>query len=164
MKSVKSRLMVVLVVASLIAGSMSCGYILHPERKGTKSGKIDVPILLMDCAWLVLGFGVVGVVALVVDFYTGCIYESSATVEAQPGQKVAFRLTDPSPAKARLEVTLADKEGRPIAYLLGRDVAAGESVGEVTLSLPDDLALGEYRLTVAVNGAPSTYWQVKIVN
>ena len=163
MKSVKSRLMVVLVVASLIAGSVSCGYILHPERKGTKSGKIDVPILLMDCAWLIVGL-VPGVVALVVDFSTGCIYESKATVEAQPGQKVAFRLTDPAPANARLEVTLADKDGRPVAYLLGRDVAAGESVGEVTLSLPDDLALGEYRLTVAVNGAPSTYWQVKIVN
>jgi hypothetical protein len=53
----------------------SCGYFLHPERRGQTEGKIDTDTLLLDCALLLIGI-LPGVVALAVDFSTGAIYLS----------------------------------------------------------------------------------------
>jgi hypothetical protein len=55
------------------ASSISCGYILYPERRGNRGGSIDGGTMVMDLLWL-LFFLVPGVVALIVDFSSGAIY------------------------------------------------------------------------------------------
>jgi len=59
-------------VAVLLA-TASCGYILHPERRGSQGGQIDGGSLVMDILWLIPGI-IPGVVALAVDFSSGAIY------------------------------------------------------------------------------------------
>jgi hypothetical protein len=63
----------------------SCGTILHPERKGQKSGKIDTKIAIYDAIGL-LFFLIPGIVAFAVDFSNGTIYlppggEKSSSIE-----------------------------------------------------------------------------------
>jgi hypothetical protein len=64
--------------ATLLAGvlaiqSASCGTILHPERRGFHSGRLDPAIVTLDAVGLLLFF-VPGVIAFAVDFSTGAIY------------------------------------------------------------------------------------------
>ncbi len=58
---------------ALLANLAGCGTILHPERKGQVSGKLDPSIVLLDAVGL-LFFFVPGVVAFAVDFTNGTIY------------------------------------------------------------------------------------------
>lgn len=51
----------------------SCGTILYPERKGQKSGKLDVGVVLLDAVGL-LFFFIPGIIAFAVDFSNGTIY------------------------------------------------------------------------------------------
>ena len=62
-----------IVLFFFLAGFASCGYFLHPERRGQTEGEIDNDILLLDCALLLIGI-LPGVVALIVDFNSGAIY------------------------------------------------------------------------------------------
>jgi len=51
-----------------------CGTILYPARRGNHSGHVDVGVAVMDGFWLLV-FIVPGVVAYIVDFGNGSIYE-----------------------------------------------------------------------------------------
>ncbi len=57
----------------LIFQLMGCGTLLYPERKGQRSGRIDVGIALLDGVGLFL-FLIPGIIAYVVDFNNGTIY------------------------------------------------------------------------------------------
>lgn len=59
--------------ASLLVQLTACGTILHPERKGQKSGQIDPAIAVFDAIGL-LFFFIPGVIAFAVDFSNGTIY------------------------------------------------------------------------------------------
>ncbi|HEY0484372.1 MAG TPA: hypothetical protein VGD37_42925 [Kofleriaceae bacterium] len=52
-----------------------CGTILYPERRGQAGGRVDVGVAVMDGLWC-LAFIVPGVIAFIVDFGNGAIYES----------------------------------------------------------------------------------------
>jgi hypothetical protein len=52
---------------------ISCGTILHPERKGQVSGRIDPSIAVLNGLGLLLYF-VPGIIAFAVDFSNGTIY------------------------------------------------------------------------------------------
>src|SRR5438270_3749731 len=67
----------------LAFGASGCGYLLYPERKGTKGGEVDTPILIVDLIWLLPGI-IPGVICLIVDFTTGCIYRKPARAERDP--------------------------------------------------------------------------------
>ena len=67
----------------MLALSSGCGFILYPERRGRTSGRIDIPVLIIDLLWLIPGL-IPGVICLVVDFTTGCIYQSGGHASAQP--------------------------------------------------------------------------------
>jgi len=73
--------------AVMLLGASGCGYLLYPERRGRVSGRMDVPVLVVDLLWLIPGI-VPGVICLIVDFTTGCIYESqgraSGSGESRP--------------------------------------------------------------------------------
>ena len=71
---------------ALALGASGCGWILYPERKGRTGGSIDTPIMVVDLLWLIPGI-IPGVIFLIVDFTTGCIYKGSGSAanERQPG-------------------------------------------------------------------------------
>lgn len=60
--------------AALGLQAAGCGTILYPERRGSSSGHVDVGVAVMDGFWCLL-FIVPGVVAYIVDFSNGAIYE-----------------------------------------------------------------------------------------
>lgn len=69
------------ILVVFLMGLTSCGYFLYPERRGQTKGELDIPIVLLDGSGLlfaaVTGSGViavVGVVALAVDYTSGCMY------------------------------------------------------------------------------------------
>lgn len=67
------RFLVGLVLTAMTLQTTSCGLILHPERQGQTSGKIDPGVAILDAAGLIV-FIIPGLIAFGVDFLTGCIY------------------------------------------------------------------------------------------
>ncbi len=59
--------------AFLIIQMTACGTLLYPERRGQKTGQIDVGVTILDGIGL-LFFVVPGVVAFAVDFASGAIF------------------------------------------------------------------------------------------
>ncbi|UCG80562.1 MAG: hypothetical protein JSV60_11540 [Desulfobacterales bacterium] len=57
----------------LIMQTASCGYFIHPERRGQTGAKIDTQIAILDGLGLLL-FIIPGVIAYAVDFSSGAIY------------------------------------------------------------------------------------------
>lgn len=62
-----------LICSVLVFQLAGCGTILYPERKGQKSGKIDIGVALLDGVGL-LFFLIPGIIAYAVDFNNGTIY------------------------------------------------------------------------------------------
>lgn len=71
-KSIASPILVVALSLQLF----SCGYLIHPERRGQKSGQVDWAIAGLDAIGL-LFFVIPGLVAFGVDIYSGTIYMSN---------------------------------------------------------------------------------------
>jgi len=62
-----------LLVAVLSFQLASCGTLLYPERRGEKTGRLDVGVVLLDAVGL-LFFLIPGIIAFAVDFSSGAIY------------------------------------------------------------------------------------------
>lgn len=73
MRLVFTKALILCLTGSLLAQLTACGTILHPERKGQKSGQIDPAIAVFDAIGL-LFFLIPGVIAFAVDFSNGTIY------------------------------------------------------------------------------------------
>lgn len=71
-KSSKAASIIVAVVLALQL--LGCGTLLYPERRGNHGGRVDVGVAVMDGFWCLV-FIVPGVVAYIVDFSNGAIYE-----------------------------------------------------------------------------------------
>jgi len=71
-------LICVVVSVVLITQLYGCGTILYPERRGQKTGNVDIGVAFLDALWL-LAFIVPGLVAFAVDFGTGAIYFPGGT-------------------------------------------------------------------------------------
>ena len=67
------KLLTLFISTGLILNLTACGTILHPERKGQTSGRLDAGVVLLDALGL-LFFFVPGVIAFAVDFSNGTIY------------------------------------------------------------------------------------------
>ena len=72
-RELSRRLISLVLCTILVLQLVSCGTLLYPERRGQKSGQIDVAVVLMDAIGLFF-FIIPGVIAFAVDFYTGSIY------------------------------------------------------------------------------------------
>ncbi len=68
-----NRLLTFFVLIFLIMQTASCGYFIHPERRGQTGGKIDTQIAILDGLGLLL-FIIPGVIAYAVDFSSGAIF------------------------------------------------------------------------------------------
>jgi len=63
----------VLIFAVLIFQLAGCGTLMYPERRGQRSGRIDIGVAVLDGIGL-LFFLIPGVIAYAVDFSNGTIY------------------------------------------------------------------------------------------
>lgn len=91
MRAALTKMLVALCSTGLILQLTACGTILHPERKGQKSGRIDPAIALFDAIGL-LFFLIPGVIAFAVDFHNGTIYlpgGRNASLTDEELQKIA---------------------------------------------------------------------------
>ncbi len=84
---------------ALAVSTTSCAYILHPERRGNRGGRIDTMSLVFDILWLIPGI-IPGVVALAVDFSNGAIYTGGGkgAYLLQPGGQIKVTLPGTLPA------------------------------------------------------------------
>lgn len=109
-----------ILVVSLHA--MSCGTILHPERRGQPPGRLDPAIVLLDGLGLLLFF-IPGVIAFAIDFSNGTIYlppggYSSYKPETTRGQSIDFVEVHVDPDELtpeRLEEIIAEHTGKSVS-------------------------------------------------
>lgn len=98
------------VAAALISQSFGCGTIMHPERKGQVSGRIDPGIAVLDGIGL-LFFILPGVIAFAVDFTNGTIYlpggKKGAAIER-------LRFDPRGDAKEAVERIIRTRTGRTV--------------------------------------------------
>ena len=73
-RSIRNKLLAASLITAMAVPALGCGTILSPTRRGQSGGRIDTGVAVMDGLWL-LFFIVPGVVAFVVDFGNGAIYE-----------------------------------------------------------------------------------------
>jgi hypothetical protein len=71
----------IVLIFSLMTNLVGCGTVLHPERKGQISGRLDPGIIVLNGIGLFLFF-VPGVIAFAIDFTNGTIY--------LPGRRAAY--------------------------------------------------------------------------
>lgn len=76
MRKIKSAAISLALITTLSSQLLSCGYILHPERRNQKSGHVDWAIVGLDAIGL-LFFIIPGLIAFGVDIASGTIYMSS---------------------------------------------------------------------------------------
>jgi hypothetical protein len=69
-----TRVLSVIVAVALALSITGCGTILYPERRGQTGGRVDGGVVVMDALWCLV-FLVPGVVAFIVDFGNGTIYD-----------------------------------------------------------------------------------------
>jgi hypothetical protein len=114
----------------LATANTSCGYLLHPERRGQQSGRIDGATMVMDLLWLLVGV-VPGVVALIVDFSSGAIYvRGGSALRLEPGSRLAVRVPD-GPVPGQLEFRLVSPSRGIVARqlaMIGPTLPSGRSI------------------------------------
>lgn len=112
----------VFVLVFMILQTVSCGTILYPNRRGAShSPDLDPKVVIMDAAGLVF-FIIPGLVAYIVDFYTGAIYLG-------PGEKAWGQHSEPENlATATRYVTSLDKSTLEeiLSQHLGRKIDLAE--------------------------------------
>ncbi len=69
----QSKLFIASLITVLVLQFSGCSTLMYPERRGTKSGHLDVGVVLLDAIGL-LFFLIPGIIAFAVDFSSGCIY------------------------------------------------------------------------------------------
>src|SRR3954471_4201465 len=92
MKKKFSNTILMTLLAVMTLQMTGCGYLMYPERRGQKGGRIDVGIALLDGVGLVF-FLVPGIIAYAIDFSSGTIYvpgTNHASVDGRELKTVAF--------------------------------------------------------------------------
>ncbi len=93
MKTIYGKVAASLLCLLVFVQFVGCGYLLYPERRGQKSGELDVNIVALDAVCLLL-FILPGVVAFAVDYTNGTIYlpkgSKRGSLEGQEFNKFSF--------------------------------------------------------------------------
>jgi hypothetical protein len=113
-KSRRFRMVGVLLVC-MAALQSSCGTILYPERRGQKSGQLDVAVILLDGACLLV-FVIPGIIAFAVDFATGAIYLPPGKSDDKSSEKHyhEVRVTPAELTPQRLEAIVREHTGKTV--------------------------------------------------
>ena len=118
-RSLKTRLLIVLLTCTLTFQSLACGTFLHPERVGQTRGRLDPAIVALDAAGLLL-FLVPGLIAFGIDFYNGTIYLPEHEYRGQSPDAIpadgwtAIPLDREINSPEEMEAYLSEKTGQQI--------------------------------------------------
>lgn len=104
------------ICAVLIFQLVGCGTIMYPERKGQKSGKIDVGVAILDGIGL-LFFLVPGIIAFAVDFNNGTIYLPGTAMNSLDPNNIKEVKFDPKHSTpASIERIIQEETGHTIKW------------------------------------------------
>jgi hypothetical protein len=149
MNKMGRRQLLVSGVGGVVLGAAGCGWILHPERTGRRGGAVDTQTLVFDLLWLIPGL-LPGVVFLLVDFTTGCIYGSGGgftqrrprAIDSSGATVVEVELDGEIVASGKVE---HDRQTR-LTFTRAVDEASLRAKGRVVVRTKDgDLAEGRAR-------------------
>ena len=122
-------------MAGTLLNATSCGTLIHPDRKGQQSGRIDPGIAVLDGIGL-LFFIIPGVIAFAVDFSNGTIYlppeGSRVSMQDAPNDLAgmeAIRIEKQPLTKADVEFEVRERTGKNID-LSGPNVRVTRMDGE----------------------------------
>jgi len=137
-----------LICSVLIFQLAGCGTLLYPERKGQKSGKIDVGVALLDGVGL-LFFFIPGIIAYAVDFSNGTIYlpgTARSSLDIKDIREVKFDLKDSS--LSSIEKIVKRETGCDVAlYQSQMKMVELESVDEMMAQFAESLPeISDYRI------------------
>ncbi len=149
----------------------SCGYMLHPERRGAHSQRLDPFTVTLDCLLLLPGV-IPGVVALIVDGVNDTWYFAPEEHVEETGG-AGFAIEVGGQLRLRLE-TLAEDDAEvalrveaPDGRTLGRTtqtVRADDPPAELTVRIAADVAPTDAVLVLAVNDVEQARWPVRITD
>lgn len=112
------KILVIFLVAAVTLQVASCGYLMYPERRGQKSGRIDPAVAILDGLGLLL-FIIPGVVAFAVDFTNGTIYLPSgkrSSLQAPDHEKMlGIQIAPDKLNKCGIEAAVEGQIGRSIS-------------------------------------------------
>ena len=99
-------------VASALALLTSCAAILYPERRGARSGRVDVVPLVVDILLFIPGL-IPGLIAIIVDFGTGAIYTGTGSADVHDVGRHGTIAMKPGelPEGTKLSLRLLDEDG-----------------------------------------------------
>ncbi|MEJ2689412.1 MAG: hypothetical protein P8130_05575 [Deltaproteobacteria bacterium] len=85
------KMILITVGAFFLWGTVSCGTLIYPQRRGQTGGNIDPGIAILDGIGLLV-FIIPGLIAYAIDFSTGAIYlpHTHRKSEAETGVKVVL--------------------------------------------------------------------------
>jgi len=113
---VDRRIFVLQSLATVLAAT-GCGTVLHPERRGQPSGRLDWGIVALDAVGLFFFF-IPGVIAFAVDFATGAIYlpPGEYTDQTAPVHDNLAKITVPKSQlnQSGIEAVVSQQTGQPI--------------------------------------------------
>lgn len=105
------------IILSLVGGFViqltACGTIMHPERKGQKSGQLDTSIVALDAIGL-LFFLIPGVIAFAVDFSNGTIYLPGGSASINSGEVNVVNIEGVI-TNERIEQVILEETGKVIS-------------------------------------------------
>ena len=106
-----------LLVAVLSLQMISCGTLIYPERRGEKTGRLDVGVVVLDALGLLFGL-IPGIIAFAVDFSTGAIYlPATPSARLNAGGKYRVVKFDPRHAtKESLEALIRQETGQDFHF------------------------------------------------
>lgn len=136
-----------LVLASLQLSA--CGYLLHPERNGQTSGRLDAAVVVLDAIGLFF-YVVPGVVAFAVDISTGAIYlaPGEESVLEKHGKPTGYIEATPSSLENKLSEDQMDVLAESVSKATGLTIHADQIIPhQVDSRLP--IVLSEIRRTHA---------------
>jgi hypothetical protein len=112
----QKRVAVSVLSAGILLQSVSCGTILHPERRGQPPGRLDPGIVVLDAVGLIFFF-IPGIIAFAVDFSNGTIYlpPEYSSADVVPAEQLrTVRLSPNELTPQRLEQAIQEQTGRTI--------------------------------------------------
>ncbi|MFC1752982.1 hypothetical protein ACFL96_06260 [Thermoproteota archaeon] len=116
----------------LVVQLTGCGTLIHPERKGQKSGDIDTQIAILDGLGLLL-FIIPGVIAFAVDFSNGTIYlpgTQKGSIDMKDVKQVKFDPNDYT--KETIEKIVKEETGCEVDLMQdGIEISELESLDEM---------------------------------
>jgi len=164
----KSKALVILVLIMFTINVIGCGYIMHPERRtAPKSNQVDGGVILLDCLWLFAGI-IPGVIALAVDGVSETWYysqqemqEMEKEVSVNAGQEIMLQVAGAAPTDAEVYLSLMSTEDDILQQTV-QTIKAGETLGALSLNIPDNIQNEQAKLALVVNGEVQFTWNLHL--